>query len=140
MKKNKAERAAATTAPSTTTVETTPVVTVTESKKALGRPADPNSARQQRLQKMADKHKGGFIRLGRPANPESKRQQQLAEIKAKKAAGVVGKKGRPKMSEEAKAEAKAKRDAAYEVWLKNQETLGGSVEAPAAEVPSESAE
>lgn len=106
------------------TVEITPVMTVTEStesKKQLGRPSDPTSARQQRLAKMADKNKGGFIRLGRPSNPESKRQLTLAEIKAKKEAGIAGKKGRPKMTEEEKVKARAAREEAYQTWLKNQE-------------------
>ena len=144
MKKNKAARTATKEVTNeTTTIEnatvvietgdTTPTVTVTEEdKKSLGRPVNPDSARQKRLATMKDKFKGGFPKLGRPAAPDSKRQQKLAEIKAKKASGETVKKGRPKMTEEEKVKARADRQAAYEVWLKNQ-----GIEAPVEEAVAE---
>ena len=64
---------------------------VTYSVKAqLGRPVDPNSARQKRLATAPGK------RTGRPINPNSARQQRLAEQAARAAAnGGVVKRGRP---------------------------------------------
>ena len=64
---------------------------VTYSVKAqLGRPVDPNSARQKRLAKAPGK------KTGRPINPNSARQQRLAEQAARAAAnGGVVKRGRP---------------------------------------------
>lgn len=97
----------------------TPEVTVTETAKQLGRPVNPTSARQIRLAEQKSKH-GGFVRLGRPVKAESKRQQKLSEIDAKKKSGVVAKKGRPVMTEEEKEVARAKRQAAYEMWLENE--------------------
>ena len=59
-------------------------------KAQLGRPIDPNSARQKRLAKAPGK------RTGRPINPNSARQQRLAEQKARFIAnGGVVKRGRP---------------------------------------------
>ena len=66
-------------------------VNVTYSPKAqLGRPVDPNSARQKRLAAAPGK------RTGRPINPNSKRQQRLAEQAARAALnGGKVKRGRP---------------------------------------------
>ena len=59
-------------------------------KAQLGRPVDPNSARQKRLATAPGK------RTGRPINPNSARQQRLAEQAARAAAnGGVAKRGRP---------------------------------------------
>ena len=59
-------------------------------KAQLGRPGDPNSARQKRLATAPGK------RTGRPINPNSARQQRLAEQAARAAAnGGVVKRGRP---------------------------------------------
>ena len=59
-------------------------------KAQLGRPVDPNSARQKRLATAPGK------RTGRPINPNSARQQRLAEQAARAAAnGGVVKRGRP---------------------------------------------
>ena len=57
-------------------------------KAQLGRPINPNSARQQRLATAPGK------KTGRPINPNSKRQQRLAELEAKRQNGEV-KRGRP---------------------------------------------
>ena len=56
--------------------------------KALGRPVNPNSARQQRLASAPG------VRTGRPVNPNSVRQQRIAELDAKRANGTL-KRGRP---------------------------------------------
>ena len=59
-------------------------------KAQLGRPVDPNSARQKRLATAPGK------RTGRPINPNSARQQRLAEQAARAALnGGVAKRGRP---------------------------------------------
>ena len=59
-------------------------------KAQLGRPVDPNSARQKRLATAPGK------KTGRPINPNSARQQRLAEQKARYIAnGGVVKRGRP---------------------------------------------
>ena len=47
--------------------------------KALGRPINPKSKRQERLAKAPGK------KTGRPINPNSKRQQRLAELELKAA-------------------------------------------------------
>ena len=56
--------------------------------KALGRPVNPNSARQQRLASAPG------VRTGRPVNPNSVRQQRIAELDAKRANGTL-QRGRP---------------------------------------------
>jgi hypothetical protein len=59
-------------------------------KAQLGRPVDPNSARQKRLASAPGK------RTGRPINPNSARQQRLCEQAARAIAnGGVVKRGRP---------------------------------------------
>ena len=59
-------------------------------KAQLGRPIDPNSARQKRLATAPGK------KTGRPINPNSARQRRLAEQQARAAAnGGVVKRGRP---------------------------------------------
>ena len=59
-------------------------------KAQLGRPVDPNSARQKRLATAPGK------KTGRPVNPNSARQQRLAEQAARAALnGGVVKRGRP---------------------------------------------
>lgn len=80
---------------STPTVENT-----NEGKKTPGRPVDMNSARQQRLVDIEMKKmlNGGAVKRGRPTNPDSDRQKKLSN----KTPGL--KPGRPKMSEEQKAE------------------------------------
>jgi hypothetical protein len=81
-------------------------------KRKPGRPAVEGSARQVRLAALEQRREenGGYIRLGRPVNPDSPRQQRLAELMDKRAAGLA-KRGRPKMSDDAKAEARLKREA-----------------------------
>lgn len=91
----------------------------------LGRPVNPNSARQIRLAEIAAKREAGLIKRGRPsvpgsanalkkemqlakklsgieikrgrpANPESRRAKRIADLEARRAAGTL-KLGRPKM-------------------------------------------
>ena len=57
-------------------------------KAQLGRPVDPNSARQKRLASAPGK------KTGRPINPNSARQQRLAELEAKRSNGTL-RRGRP---------------------------------------------
>lgn len=105
-------------------------VTVTEPKK-LGRPANPNSARQARLAEMEARKAamGGYIPLGRPAVPDSKRQAKLAEIAAKKAdPNYVPAKGRPKMSEDEKAQARIEREAKKQAWIASEKAKHGVTE------------
>ena len=61
-----------------------------------GRPVNPLSARQQRLHELAMKRieGGGVIKRGRPVNTSSARQVRLAELAVRRAAGLV-KRGRP---------------------------------------------
>jgi hypothetical protein len=56
--------------------------------KTLGRPVNPNSARQQRLASAPG------VRTGRPVNLNSVRQQRIAELDAKRANGTL-QRGRP---------------------------------------------
>ncbi len=69
----------------------------------LGRPVNPNSARQIRLAEIAAKREAGLIKRGRPAVPGSanalKKEMQLA----KKLSGVEIKRGRPVNPESARA-------------------------------------
>ena len=58
--------------------------------KQLGRPVNPNSARQIRLRELAEKRANGELRRGRPVDENSARQQKLAN----KAEGT-GRRGRP---------------------------------------------
>ena len=63
----------------------------------LGRPSNPNSARQQRLAAIAAKIEAGIeVKRGRPADGKSARQHRLAEMEAKRIAnGGEIKRGRP---------------------------------------------
>ena len=87
--------------------------------KKLGRPVNPNSARQAKLALMAEARALGLVKRGRPINkesdrqkrlelkgkvalgrkvdPNSARQKRLAEMELKRASGVEIKRGRPKM-------------------------------------------
>jgi hypothetical protein len=61
----------------------------------LGRPVNPNSARQQRLNELAEKRANGTCKRGRPVNGESKRQEVLKAREDKVNSGVELKRGRP---------------------------------------------
>ena len=61
-----------------------------------GRPVNPLSARQERLHQLDMKRimNGGTVKRGRPVDVTSDRQLRLAELAARRAAGGV-KRGRP---------------------------------------------
>ena len=61
-----------------------------------GRPINEDSVRQQRLRELAIKRVqgGGTIKRGRPVNMNSERQMRLADLAARRAAGTL-KRGRP---------------------------------------------
>ncbi len=92
----------------TTTSTEQASVTVTEPKKAPGRPVDPTSARQQKLA-LKGQNPG---KRGRPVKEGCARQIRLANMKAKADAnGGVLQRGRPKMDPAVKAANAAKRAA-----------------------------
>ena len=62
--------------------------------KQLGRPVNPNSARQVRLAELAAKKAAGELKKGRPVDETSARQKRLAELEAKRQNGEL-KRGRP---------------------------------------------
>ena len=61
-----------------------------------GRPINEDSVRQQRLRELAIKRVqgGGTIKRGHPVNATSERQLRLADLAARRAAGTL-KRGRP---------------------------------------------
>ena len=64
--------------------------------KPLGRPVNPNSARQIRLAEMEAKRQNGELKRGRPVNGSSERQKRLKQLAKKaKANGGEIKRGRP---------------------------------------------
>ena len=63
--------------------------------KALGRPTNPESARQKRIIEREAKRVSGELKRGRPTVAGSKRQEVLAVRAAKVAAGGTLSKGRP---------------------------------------------
>jgi hypothetical protein len=63
--------------------------------KQLGRPVNPNSARQQRIAELEAKRADGQCKRGRPTVAGSKRQEVLAARAAKVANGGMLSKGRP---------------------------------------------
>lgn len=93
--------------PATEQTTVAPTVTVTEEKKAPGRPINPNSVRQQKLA-LKGTNPG---KKGRPIVKGSARQIRLAEMNAKREAGLL-KRGRPKMDPAVKAAKAAERAAA----------------------------
>lgn len=63
--------------------------------KQLGRPVNPNSARQQRIQDRLAKQEQGLLKRGRPVVEGSKRQLTLKVRSEKVSNGVELKRGRP---------------------------------------------
>lgn len=84
----------------------------------IGRPVNPLSERQRKINDLRNRKElnGGFLPLGRPVVEGSKRQQKLATKGQSE-----GKRGRPKMTEEAKESAKSARKAAYEAWVNSKQ-------------------
>ena len=64
-----------------------------EEVKVLGRPVNPNSARQIRLAELEAKRSNGELKRGRPVNESSERQARLKKQAENKANGLG--KGRP---------------------------------------------
>ena len=60
----------------------------------LGRPVNPNSARQIRLAELEEKRMNGELKRGRPVNETSNRQMRLLELEVKRMNGEL-RKGRP---------------------------------------------
>ena len=82
--------------------------------KQLGRPVNPNSARQIRLAELEAKRNNGELKRGRPVKEGSARQVRLAELEAKRQNGEL-KRGRPAKADSARqirlAELEAKKAA-----------------------------
>lgn len=79
-RKNAAQNTAATETP---VVVMTTETTVAPAAEVLGRPIDPNSARQKRIAELAAKKADPNFKLGRPSNPNSKHAIAKAEHAAK---------------------------------------------------------
>lgn len=74
------------------------VVAVATEVKQKGRPVNVNSARQQKLAKVAElKAQGIEIKRGRKPVETSKNQAKKARFEALRAQGIEIKRGRPKM-------------------------------------------
>jgi len=87
--------------------------------KALGRPSNPDSARQKRLAELEAKRAAGECKRGRPSVAGSKRQAVLAARAEKVANGGTLSKGRPvnpnsKRQQELAAKAEGRRLAALD--------------------------
>ena len=74
--------------------------------KQLGRPSNPNSARQKKIQERLEKREKGLLKKGRPIIEGSKRQETLKKRAEKVNSGVELKRGRPIV-------ANSKRDLCY---------------------------
>tara|TARA_B110000503_G_C7126633_1_gene404905 strand:+ start:954 stop:1226 length:273 start_codon:yes stop_codon:yes gene_type:complete len=61
----------------------------------LGRPSNPNSARQIKIQERLTKKEAGTLKRGRPVIEGSKRQEVLQKRSEKVSNGIELKKGRP---------------------------------------------
>lgn len=67
----------------------------TTTTKQLGRPVNPNSVRQQRIQERNEKREQGLLKRGRPVMEGSKRQMTLKTREEKLNNGIEPKRGRP---------------------------------------------
>jgi len=63
--------------------------------KQIGRPSNPNSARQMKIQERLAKKEAGLLKRGRPVIEGSKRQTVLQKRSEKVSNGVALAKGRP---------------------------------------------
>ena len=70
----------------------------------LGRPVNPNSARQIRLAEIQAKREAGLIKRGRPAVPGSANQMKMYERNFKIQQGMELKRGRPVNPNSARAQ------------------------------------
>ena len=69
----------------------------------LGRPVNPNSARQIRLAEIAAKREAGLIKRGRPVVPGSMNQLKREMQMLKRLSGAEIKRGRPVNPDSARA-------------------------------------
>ena len=76
----------------TTAEKTEQVVTIT---KQIGRPVNPSSVRQTKIQERLAKKEAGLLKRGRPVIEGSKRQEVLAKRAEKVSNGIALAKGRP---------------------------------------------
>ena len=79
----------------------------------LGRPVNPESARQKKLREQAERASanGGTAKLGRPVVAGSANQLKKAEMEAKKAdPNYVAKRGRPVVAGSARQQSLAQKD------------------------------
>lgn len=91
----------------TNTIEVIQVNTISKNGKRLGRPANPNSNRQQVLVLKAEMREKGLIKRGRPIDLTSKKQmREQARLEFLANGGVI-KRGRPKMQKTETVEATA---------------------------------
>jgi hypothetical protein len=79
------------------TVEVSNTNDTTNEPKRLGRPPVPGSKRQLRIQELAERKASGQFKLGRPINPNCKKQIKEKQKQELIAAGIMPKRGRPKM-------------------------------------------
>jgi hypothetical protein len=70
-------------------------ITNTTETKQKGRPANPNSARQMKIQDRNAKREAGLLKRGRPVIEGSKRQEIIKKRNEKVSNGIELKKGRP---------------------------------------------
>ena len=63
--------------------------------KQIGRPSNPNSARQKKIQERLEKREAGLLKKGRPVIEGSKRQETLKKREEKVSNGIELKRGRP---------------------------------------------
>ena len=70
-------------------------MTNTTETKQIGRPSNPNSARQMKIQERLAKKEAGLLKRGRPVIEGSKRQEVLSKRNEKVSNGIELKKGRP---------------------------------------------
>jgi hypothetical protein len=63
--------------------------------KQIGRPSNPNSARQMKIQERLAKKEAGLLKRGRPVIEGSKHQDVLKKRSEKVSNGIELKKGRP---------------------------------------------
>lgn len=61
----------------------------------IGRPSNPNSARQIKIQERLDKKEAGLLKRGRPVIEGSKRQEVMQKRSEKVSNGIELRKGRP---------------------------------------------
>lgn len=93
--------------------------------KALGRPSNPESARQKRIAELEAKRASGTCKRGRPAVEGSKRQAVLAARAEKVANGGTLSKGRPVNPNSRRQQALAARAEGIRLAIQDGKTVTG---------------